>query len=374
MTDLTAERLRELFDYDSQTGVFVRKISRNRRYVGRVAGSLCGRGYVWIKIGRVAYAAHRLAWLYVHGEWPPRDIDHDNLDKSDAAFLNLRLATKSQNAMNVRPRRTNKSGFKGVCFKPKFGKWAAHIWIDKRQIYLGAFNTPEAASAAYQAAAEKHFGSFAGPPVMASSPPLSIWKARRDALNRSVSMPEMKRRMTQAEHGLTADRFRALFEYCPDTGEFFRRKKGNQVGFVGTDGYLRVTVDDVQYSANRLAWLYMTGAWPQGLVDHRDGDITNNIWKNLRDVTHAQNGQNRSPRSNATGYRGVCRDTDARRQRPWRAQIRANGRTFMLGRFTTPDEAEQAYLAAAEQYHGEFMRRITDRSCRAVMERAEGHR
>jgi hypothetical protein len=100
---LTAERLRELLDYDPETGRFIwRKDHPTAKHIkaGSVAGTKNGRGYWVIGVAGAKYVAHRLAWLYVTGEWPAHLVDHENGDRLDNRFANLREATDSQNNFN----------------------------------------------------------------------------------------------------------------------------------------------------------------------------------------------------------------------------------------------------------------------------------
>ena len=159
MSGLTAERLRELLHYDPETGVFTNRISRRRVRAGDVAGGLDGKGYVLIGIDKVKYRAHHLAWLYVHGEWPPDEMDHKDLVRHHNWITNLRLATQAQNNANRRKYRNNKSGFKGVYSSQ--GRWRAMIRIDRRGRHIGCFDTPEEAHAAYVAKAKELFGEYA---------------------------------------------------------------------------------------------------------------------------------------------------------------------------------------------------------------------
>ena len=158
---ITAERLRELLYYGQETGVFRWRVPRQGVSVGDVAGGPDFWGYWKIGIDGKKYAAHRLAWLYVHGAWPTTDIDHIDRRKSNNAIENLRVATDTQNLMNAKTRSDNRSGYKGVCFEAGRNKWRAGISIDGRYVNLGRFSTPEVAHAAYCAAATKHYGEFA---------------------------------------------------------------------------------------------------------------------------------------------------------------------------------------------------------------------
>jgi hypothetical protein len=157
---LTLERLRELLIFVPETGLFYWKVDRPPVRAGVVAGGLNGRGYIQICIDKHLYLAHRLAWLYMTGEWPPADIDHENLNRSDNRWTNLRDATRSQNGANQGIRSDNTSGFKGVFWCTTRKRWLATLNIDGKQKTLGRFDTPEAAADAYAAAARKHFGEF----------------------------------------------------------------------------------------------------------------------------------------------------------------------------------------------------------------------
>lgn len=163
---LTHDLLKELLEYDSNTGWFTWRITRGSRApAGGRAGSVSQRGYRWIYLAidgaRVGIREHRLAWFYTYGEWPGL-IDHINGDPSDNRIANLRIATNTQNNANAALQKRNTSGFKGVrrC-KGCFNRWDAQICVGGRRIYLGAYGSPEEAHAAYVEAAKEHFGEFA---------------------------------------------------------------------------------------------------------------------------------------------------------------------------------------------------------------------
>jgi len=140
--------------YDPETGLFTWLRSPNRRIkVGDVAGT-SSHGYVKIKIQGKAHFAHLLAWYMMTGTYPEQ-IDHENGDRSDNRFLNLRVATSAQNRQNVFvPQRNNRSGFRGV-FKGRRG-WQAHITVDQKTRHLGVFESPEEAHQAYLMAKQTH--------------------------------------------------------------------------------------------------------------------------------------------------------------------------------------------------------------------------
>jgi hypothetical protein len=170
--DLTAQRLRELAHYNPDTGEFWR-IPNAGTYICK--GPRCTRlgslnrvtGYVFIGIdGLSNLYAHRLAWLYMTGEWPKLEIDHVNGDRADNRFCNLRDVPTHVNAQNKRASMvTSRSGLLGVSrqsYMSKSGeqvKWNARIETCGRRRYIGTYATPEEAHAAYlKAKREQHEG------------------------------------------------------------------------------------------------------------------------------------------------------------------------------------------------------------------------
>lgn len=161
-TELTVERLRELLDYNPETGVFKCRCRRGRLEAGDVAGAVNDRGYRIICCDGEFHRAHRLAWFLSHGRWPDGDIDHINGIRDDNRLANLREATRRQNNGNMRCPRHNTSGVKGVWWHKRGKKWAAGITLPgRRNKHLGLFHSKEEAAAAYLKAAEEHFGVFA---------------------------------------------------------------------------------------------------------------------------------------------------------------------------------------------------------------------
>jgi hypothetical protein len=158
------ERVRELLKYDAETGIFTWKVHRaSNAMPGMVAGRRERDGYRRIAVDGVWCRAHRLAWLYVHGQWPREHIDHINGIRDDNAIANLREATNAQNLCNRGRTSRNKSGFKGVHWHGGAGQWTAQIRINGQPRHLGYFADPEAAHRAYVEAADRLHGAFARP-------------------------------------------------------------------------------------------------------------------------------------------------------------------------------------------------------------------
>lgn len=160
---LTQARLHQLFDYDRDTGNFRRKVTASHFRAGTIAGTVAQSGYVMIYVDYKNYRAHRLAWLYVHGQWPAKSLDHKNCNRADNAFANLREATGKQQNANTKLRKDNASGCKGVHWEKDRQKFRAGITINGREKILGRFTTKKEAQFAYAIAARAEFGEFARP-------------------------------------------------------------------------------------------------------------------------------------------------------------------------------------------------------------------
>lgn len=166
MERITHAELVSLLSYEPDTGIFRWHKSRGRNHtsVNVKAGTVASNGYVYIKHGPKNYLAHRLAWLYVHKDWPSDQIDHINGDRTDNRLSNLRIATRKENLRNICRKKTNRCGYKGVYWHKQANKWRASITVDGKFISLGLYLRVEDASSAYQAAAIKYFGVFARKP------------------------------------------------------------------------------------------------------------------------------------------------------------------------------------------------------------------
>lgn len=157
---ITAERLRELVIYDQLTGAFTWK-PRPRVRAGKVAGTTKEDGRVYICVDGQDYRAHRLAWLYMTGEWPILEIDHRDGNANNNAFANLREVDSSTNKENTRhPRSDNHTGYLGVFKHSQYDKYCAQIRVKGKRMHLGVFDDPASAHAAYLDAKRRlHLGN-----------------------------------------------------------------------------------------------------------------------------------------------------------------------------------------------------------------------
>lgn len=154
---------------------------------------------------------------------------------------------------------------------------------------------------------------------------------------------------------LTAERLRELLAYDPETGVFtclVRRGSGGEVGktygVANGTRYVHIRIDIV-HAAHRLAWLHFYGEWPKYEIDHIDSRHGNNAIRNLRDVPHNTNMQNRrdANSTNKIGLLGVTRLRSGR----YAAQFNRGTGSAHIGTFDTPEEAHSAYLEKKRQHH-----------------------
>jgi hypothetical protein len=149
---ISQQELQDLLTYESETGQFYWKNSRNPRVKnGSVAGSIDSSGHLQIKINKRCQLAHRLVWIYVYGVNPPSQIDHINGNKLDNRITNLREANSKLNAENRRaaPVNNKTSGLLGVTWHKASKSWTAAIKTNGKRKHLGCFKTPEEAHLVY---------------------------------------------------------------------------------------------------------------------------------------------------------------------------------------------------------------------------------
>lgn len=157
----------------------------------------------------------------------------------------------------------------------------------------------------------------------------------------------------------TLEELRSFLRYEPETGLFYwigRRPKVKVGSVAGGEynGYIGIRFLDRVIYAHRLAYLFTYDKWPEGDVDHKDGDKKNNRIDNLRACTRSQNnGNRRRDQRNKSGLKGVSWNRICNR---WSAFIGRDGITIYLGLFDTSAAAHAAYVAAAKELFGEFAR------------------
>lgn len=151
---------------------------------------------------------------------------------------------------------------------------------------------------------------------------------------------------------MTPERLHELLDYDARTGIFTWAKTrrgcriGDIVGCCMKHGYIGIRLDNVLHYAHRLAWLYVYGKWPINQIDHIDGNRANNAFINLREVSNAENAQNKHKSQNKSGFRGVRKENSK-----WLAEIKIDYKPIRIGLFGTPEEAHQAYILAKRKLH-----------------------
>jgi hypothetical protein len=164
---LTADELRQRLDYDPKSGLFWWKERPgnnwwNSTFAGGPAGWLSGRGYIYINVHRRSYRAHRLAWLWMTGEWPTEEIDHIDGDPLNNTWKNLRQATRNENSRNRHVQANNiTTGIRGITYSSRRSQWIVRVMADKHSHFGGWFNDLESAKLARNTLVRRLHGAFA---------------------------------------------------------------------------------------------------------------------------------------------------------------------------------------------------------------------
>jgi hypothetical protein len=157
---------------------------------------------------------------------------------------------------------------------------------------------------------------------------------------------------------VTVEQLRDLLHYGPTTGLFTWLKPQHKEERIGSaagclaNGYVVIGINGRLYRAHRLAWLYMHGSWPSGVVDHKNTNRSDNRIENLRDVTQQVNTQNRKA-ANANSQSGLlgAHRSASRSRKQWVARINVGDTEHRLGDFDTAEEAHAAYVEAKRRLH-----------------------
>ena len=153
---INQSRLKELFDYSPTTGFLTRKVKMGPGAVGSIAGTVIRRRYRQVMVDGKCYLGHRLAWLYVHGEFPSGEVDHVNGNRDDNRIENLRVVDRQGNSRNMKIRSDNSSGAVGVAWNKARGMWRARIGVNNQDIILGYFDDLDEAITARSEASKKY--------------------------------------------------------------------------------------------------------------------------------------------------------------------------------------------------------------------------
>jgi hypothetical protein len=346
---LTWEALTDVLSYDPAAGEFRWVKSGRPGWVGRVAGHVDPQhGYRTVRIEGRKYFCSRLAWLHETKQWPAGVIDHINGKRDDDRWENLRDILAAENALNKSLNHNNATGVPGVYWDAERQRYVARIAKGRQRISLGAFVTIEEAAAARKKAEAEHYGEFG----RADAAPKAEAAVPRVRLRKDVS--------SDMHSGLNQTMLARIVSYDPATGDFRwletsngEVKIGPIAGRTNKRGYRQLGIGGRLFYAHRLAWLYVTGKWPAAMVDHKDGNPSNNAWSNLRAATAAQNNANRIATPGKSGITGVFWHA-ARRK--WTARVSHHGRFLYLGIFETIEEAKHAREAWDKANRGGFTR------------------
>jgi hypothetical protein len=158
---VTQEFIKSVLNYNPETGVFTWKVNKSKRSkIGHIAGWK-DNGYIRIELNGKTYRAHRLAWLYVNGEFPSNLIDHIDGNRSNNKISNLRKATYLENSQNYKTPKTNKSGVKNVSWYKTMKKWVVTLGINGKKKTIGYFDDLELAELVAIEARDKYHMEFA---------------------------------------------------------------------------------------------------------------------------------------------------------------------------------------------------------------------
>ena len=138
-SSLTQERLKSLYQYHPETGLFTHLTNSRVRKIGDIVGMTRKDGYMQTKVDKHFYVLHRLAWLYVYGEWPKYEIDHINRQRNDNRIVNLRDIKRSENNRNKPLGKNNVSGHSGISWSTKSKKWCVKFNFDCYVHHVGFF-------------------------------------------------------------------------------------------------------------------------------------------------------------------------------------------------------------------------------------------
>jgi hypothetical protein len=186
-----------------------------------------------------------------------------------------------------------------------------------------------------------------------------IWRHVKTPYDNFLRKNHRKMSVQQTKHDkFTVEFVRRTFKYDPEDGVLRWNIRGQGIPYgkrAGSfaNGHWSVRIFDKRFFTGPLIWFYMTGEWPDQMVDHKDGVKTNDKWSNLRLATRAQNAMNAKVRKdNILGHKGIHQNPNGK----FRVTITVDKKTLHLGYVKTLKEAIAVRKAAEQKYHGEFAR------------------
>lgn len=203
---LTIDAVRSALDFDPSVGVFVwSNPQSNAVKAGDAAGVIAANGRRYINIGGEKHMAHRLAWFYIHGEWPAGDVKQPNRNYDDCRETNLILQTRQETASNRRVNAASKSGCPGVSWDAKRCRWQVHITQNYKQVALGNFKELDDAIAARKEAEQ--------------SLVLSVSDADKERAAHTISRRRRQRTAWKLVNAFGPTGWASLDDFCKDIGD-----------------------------------------------------------------------------------------------------------------------------------------------------------
>ena len=155
---INQETVKNLFYYDVESGMLFWRIGNGRNVKPwQEAKALNGNGYCTAKVNGKSYLTHRLAWLYVYGEFPKEDIDHKNRIRNDNRLCNLRAVSRTDNCQNISLPSHNKSGHIGISWFKSHKSWTVYVKVNKKNKWLGNYKNLDDAIAARKAGEKQYY-------------------------------------------------------------------------------------------------------------------------------------------------------------------------------------------------------------------------
>ena len=270
-------------------------------------------------------------------------VDHIDGDGLDNRKQYLRICTSSQNAMNRRTKSDNRSGRKGVYWSGY--KWVASISIEGKVVNLGRFYEYEEAVEARERAEKEYYGEYSREEYaeLVKREPVYVRSYLPEKFFMEGYGEVYKVPLTQGKYAIIdIEDYDLVSQYK----WFSSYEKGNQSFYAKTN----IKVGE-KTTIERLHRLILSAKKGE-IVDHINGDTLDNRRCNLRFASAAENIRNSRRRStNTSGFKGVWWNKQVNK---WQADIKVLGKKIYLGRYDDPQDAHEAYCAAALKHYGEF--------------------